>query len=715
MNRKNVFTVLCLLSAMIMGVSNVSGAKSSKQEIPLTSAAEQLYKQYSDMRTALQAEIEKALPKVDEQQKAAYLKAREAEKAAEAHANATQEALNKNRGHVGLLDHRKGWIGRATKGVAEAKEKLKQAEAMTGDTGEKAKAVKEAQEALAKIQENYDMAASELKKSQAAVDKAKLEEPKLVKELEAAKEVLAKAQAKTMKTVNELNLQPFLESDKLDAKLAQYQILAETTPPGLAEFAQQGKEQEKLIKKLLADDDLMIQMAVAGGAKGGKYGQAMKIYTDIQKASAKANNGTLQRLALGISLEHAVPIGQHNATGLTNAPKTVDPVKRYLHFEKAYLNDELDPAFKGLSVWDYRMVVDGEEPDEILAWGREMLRNYRPDHISTPDYRWRYVAAVRTDVRYGSQDNKYDKPELQFFQNILMNGGVCGRRAFFGRFILRAFGIPTLARPQRGHAALAHWTPDGYGWVVCLGGGWGVGWVKGRNKDLDFLATTQARESEKVFLQVKRAQWVGDVLSEKRSFGFLSGDPDFWNGVALYQQRAIIEEAKAVALAAVGEDIGEANESKVKEKVNAVTITEADRKIVVSKDGVITIPAAASSKPTNSTAKIKFMKSNLGGMQLHYSRNGKPEEFEYTFDAPKAGKYALTARVVTPSWKQHLMVTANGTEKPIDIALPFTVGMWDKTQPVEVSLVKGRNVLRFSRNEPVKGLTIKDFTLRPVK
>jgi hypothetical protein len=47
--------------------------------------------------------------------------------------------------------------------------------------------------------------------------------------------------------------------------------------------------------------------------------------------------------------------------------------------------------------------------------------------------------------------------------------------------------------------------------------------------------------------------------------------------------------------------------------------------------------------------------------------------------------------------------------------VPFTVGMWDKTQPVEVSLVKGGNVLRFSRNDPVKGLTIKDFTLKPVK
>jgi hypothetical protein len=57
---------------------------------------------------------------------------------------------------------------------------------------------------------------------------------------------------------------------------------------------------------------------------------------------------------------------------------------------------------------------------------------------------------------------------------------------------------------------------------------------------------------------------------------------------------------------------------------------------------------------------------------------------------------------------------ANDAKEPTDIAVPFTVGMWDETQPVEVTLVKGRNVLRFSRNEPVKGLTIKDFTLRPI-
>jgi hypothetical protein len=72
--------------------------------------------------------------------------------------------------------------------------------------------------------------------------------------------------------------------------------------------------------------------------------------------------------------------------------------------------------------------------------------------------------------------------------------------------------------------------------------------------------------------------------------------------------------------------------------------------------------------------------------------------------------------VVTTSADQHLLVAANDAQAPADIAVPFTVGMWDKTPPIEVSLVKGRNVLRFSRGgENIKGLTIKEFTLTPAK
>jgi len=696
------------LLTLAIGTSSVCAVrKEQAPQIPLTGAGQELFDRYSSILTELKAEICEALPAVDARKKEALMKARATEIQAEEALATARQNLAKIKKAKGLVAHAKGkWIGGADKGIAAAKEQLKHA---TTDAERQT-----AENELAKWKRDREDGVEALKQRQAAWEKAERERPRVEQELKAAEKRLVEAKSRGMATVKSLGLISLLSDDKLDAKLAKYSILLEATPRGLAAFAQQGRAQYKLVDQMLADDNLLIQMAVADGARDGNYGQAMKIYNDIQRATTKAGKGPLQRLALAVALEHAVPVAQRSAEAQVDAPATVDPLKRYLHFEKAYLDGELDPAFSGLTVWDYRMVVNGEEPEEILSWGRQMLRNYRPDHITTADYRWRYVGVVRTDIQYGSQDNKYDKDELQFFQNILMNGGVCGRRAFFGRFILRAFGIPTTARPSRGHAALAHWTPEG--WVVCLGGGWGAGWTKTPyKKDLDFLATTQARATGRTYLQVKRAHWIGDATGEKRSYGLFPDNIEFWNGVALYTQRSIIEDAKSKTLAAVGVDIAEANETREKIDIAKVTITDTDRAIRVDSTGVITIPAAAISEPTKSTGRIIFMNSNLGGRQLHYSRNGKPQDFEYSFDAPRAGTYALTARVVTPSWKQHLQVSVNGTGNPVEIALPFTVGMWGETEPLKVVLVKGRNVLSFARNEPVKGVTIRNFTLTPIE
>ena len=642
MNANKTLGIGCLLAATVIGISAASAAGKVAESWAGTSAqrgGEKHLGYYSTMLTVLQTEIARSLPKVDEQKKAAFLKAYQDEAAATA---------------------------------AELQAMLAQGGKHVKDKEAAGKAHAEAKEALALAAKNA---------------------------LPPSKAVLAE-------------LEKFLSSDKLDTKLVKCVVLTEATPRGLAEFAQQGKEQEALVEKLLGDDALMKQMLVAGGARDGKYGQAMQIYAAIQKASPKAGEGLFQRLALGTSLEHAVPVAQSNPKDETNAPAVVDPVKRYLHYEKAYLDGELDPAFKDLSAWEYRNVVNGDEPDHVLAWGRAMLRNYRPDHIYTPDFRWRYVAAVKTEVKYGSQEVKNDRPSLQEYQNIIKDGGVCGRRAFFGRFILRSFGIPTVARPQPGHATLAHWTPSG--WVINLGAGWGWGRIK-NNADLDFLAMTQARKAGAAYLEVLRAQWIGDVLGEPRAFGFHSAASGFWNGAALYRQRAIVDAAKTVALEAVGQDIGEANVSKEKEVVVKVAVTEADKKIGIGPDGAITIPAVACSKPKGNTKAIIFMKDHAGGMQLHYNRLGGEEAFEYTFDAPQAGKYALVARVVTVSSDQNLLVSPNDAKEPIAVALPYTVGMWQKSEPVEIALVKGQNVLRFTRKAPFRGLTIKEFTLTPAK
>ncbi|QDT62267.1 Formylglycine-generating sulfatase enzyme [Stieleria bergensis] len=419
-----------------------------------------------------------------------------------------------------------------------------------------------------------------------------------------------------------------ISSDALDAQLLQYVVLTEATPAGLAEFTQQSQQNAALVKRLLSSPELLRQMLIADGANAPKqgrsqgpaqYGNAAKIYSDIIKGNKQASSGVLQRLALAISLEHGVPIAQSNPAASPNAPATVDPVSRYRHFETAYLAGELDPQFQNLSTWELRFVIDGDEPDETLAWGRKMLRNYRPDHVYNANDGWRYVSIVTSDVKYGSGDVKYDRPELQKYQNILMNGGVCGRRAFFGRFILRSFGIPTTARPSRGHAALAHWTPDG--WVVNLGGAWGCGWTATRyDKDVYFLASTQARANSKEFVKVKRAQWIGDAFGETRTYGSSKDKHGFWNNVALKTQQSIITQSKAVTLDALGEDLGEANEPTVAEKVLASPTTDQDKEIQYGSNETVLIPAAAYTKPAGNTREVMAMKSFGGGLQIFLPR-----------------------------------------------------------------------------------------------
>ena len=692
----NLHSTTSFLAAFLLGVGSSVGAST-----PLAQAdpARRL--------EALRADLTAALPEVAAADEAAYLEVRRAEQAAEARVKAARARLGEIGTARALVSHAQGkWIGGADKGIAAAKAKLEQA--TTAD--ERAAARKD----LAHWEANRADGVAALEERQAKLDALLLEEAGWKADVEANERGLETARAETIAAVRRLGLEAFLADDALDARLAEFVVLLEATPQRLTEFARRSDGHAARVERLLADRELLLQMVVADGARDGAYGQAMTIYEDVQEASERARTGVLQRLALAIALEHAVPVAQRNPKGSLDAPSTVDPVQRYLHYEAAYLANELDPAFGGFDVWDLRMVVDGEEPDETLRWGREMLSNYRPDHVYTVDQRWRYVEAVRTEIRYGSQDNAHDRPDLQFFQNILMNGGVCGRRAFFGRFLLRAHGIPTTARPSPGHAALARWTPDG--WVVCLGGGWGAGRTKTRyGRDLDFLATTQARADSASYLQVKRAQWVGDVVGEPRVFGLLTGQPEFWYAVSLDLQRARIAEAGAVTLAAVGEELGEANESHVEYALEAATLGAADREVTVDEEGVLTIPAVATSRPRKSTRKIVFMPSNLGGKQLHYGRNGGAEVFEYTFDAPAAGAYELTARVVTPSWKQRLRITANDAATPVDLALPHTVGLWERTDPVVVELRAGQNVLRFQHASDgyAKGFTIRDFRLVP--
>ncbi len=426
-------------------------------------------------------------------------------------------------------------------------------------------------------------------------------------------------------------LDKFLSSKALDAKLAKHFILHDATPQGLAEYAAQGADHKKRIDALLADDELMLQIALADGARPlhvslcrapvAQYGKALEIYEAILKASPKAGKGVFQRLALAVSLELSEPLRKSNEAFDPDAPRAIDPVKRYLHYEKAYLDGELDPSFDQLSVWDLRFAICAPEPDEILAWGREMLRNFRPDHIYTENEGWRYAEVVNSDVKYGSIDVHKDQPDLKGPQNILMNGGICGRRAFFARYICRAFGVPATARPSSGHGASTRWSPQG--WVVLLGPGWRHGWTSTRYRaGVDFVATTQARARGDEFLKVKRAFWVGDVMGEERVYaeGQKRRSLGFWNALSLATQGRIIEDSDAVTLAALGAELGEASGTTTAQQIMANELTLDARKITQGTDGTITIPAAAYAVPEGNTNEVIAMKSFAGGLQVFLPR-----------------------------------------------------------------------------------------------
>ncbi len=513
------------------------------------------------------------------------------------------------------------------------------------------------------------------------------------------------------------DLAPLLSSDALDPKLMRIAILTHATPRGLAEFAQQGTDKEKLLETLFADEALMRQVLEAGGANGGAYGEMMEVYTAILENSERARErGTiLQRLALGTAIHMPWTNGKPEAGvhGIVYRTRyDVDQVKRYLHYEKAYLDDELDPAFPEFNTWECRFICNSQYSEEDLAWFRTMLRNYRPDQITMADYKWRYIRFIKSDVPYCSTTND---PSLGIpSQEHIALGGICGRRAFLGRLSTRAFGIPSRASTQTGHAAMSHWTPDG--WVVCLGAWWSVAWC-GPQGGLDFLLDSQAREFEEDYQQVRRAQWLGDAFGEEdvsiRKYGVGGG---FWNSLAFVKKQLIVKQAEVEALELVGGmKLGESDDLIGDEEGEELEIPDADKEMTVSDDGAITMPAVACYSPRKSSDRVLFLKSWDEGYQLHYSRLGqRPELFKYRVEVPAEGEYELTAQVVTVSPNLEVLVRINRDE-PAPFAMPYTKGSWETSEPMKVKLSEGRNTISITARTPNRGASIKNWYLKPVK
>jgi len=519
--------------------------------------------------------------------------------------------------------------------------------------------------------------------------------------VEKQKETLAAARV-VMK-----DIETFLGGGKEQAIMAKFALLTHATPNRLAGFAQKGEEEKALIDKLLNDDKLVVQAMTMEGASGGNYGQAMRNYTAIQKATERSHEGFFQVWALAASLQYT-----DETYVYPDVPAAESLVKYYLNYLKAYDAGVLDPAFSKLggTGWDYRFVFPDGYTLEDIDWVRNMIRNYRPDH-TREEYKWRYCRIVKTDVPYVSGVDRSGMPgDLSNIQKFFLEGGICGPRAFVGQLSCYAFGIPTRRAPSPGHAAMAHWTPDG--WTTVLGPHFAFCNVDGR-PGLEFLLMSQCHKEPEPYKQVLKCEWLGNALGEDGVTGYGSGG-GFWKLLAFYRKLALVEDATIEDIGATGEELAESNVATEAEKVPQVEIPEADRKITVAPSGVITVPAAACISPTENSEKIRFMKTIDGkGVQVHYSLGGgRPELIRYAVEVPAAGKYELALHVVTVTVDRSLTLRLN-RRTMVDVALPYTCGTWKDSKPVTVELNEGRNTLEFTSKVPNKGVSIKYLTLTP--
>eukprot|EP00039_Didymoeca_costata_P016028 m.279956 g.279956 ORF g.279956 m.279956 type:complete len:770 (+) comp16323_c13_seq1:95-2404(+) len=552
----------------------------------------------------------------------------------------------------------------------------------------------------------------------------------------------------------------------LDADMVLCATLTESTPLGLAEFASMGSEEMDAVSALLNNTILMRDMLVAGGAvasetdKGGnvvgkKFGQAMAIYLKLQQASPmlraaleatrgdptywddRSQGNILKRLALGTALGHAVPIHQHypdpdcdsaydwcpqKATPLNESE--VDPVARYLHYENAYHNGELDPATEVLTGFECKHTTNSPASNSDLSWIRASMFIYRPDHVATTDYSWRYARAVRTEVAYGDPQCASMPGACDgHYAEIPAADGVCGPRAFFGRYTRLAFGMPTWGATQPGHAAMTTWAPDG--WHVLLGASWPFCWWGDRGGP-DFYLEAQARENRGDFQQVLRGTWLSQALGEEpvgQSWG-RSNDPKSWGQGGPWA--ALMLYAKKISVAKNPPTTREIGPSVVPTKVAALAAKwsqpQPAEKITTTPEGNIRIPASVYSMK-NRSAAVSVNPSADAGQQLMHggcaSSVGPPctdvptSMFGYSVPITTAGTYYLTANITTWHPNQDMNVTVNDGSSQA-VPMQYTVGWWNETQPIAVTLTAGNNTIAFTRTT-VRPVVYKNFMLYKVK
>lgn len=261
-----------------------------------------------------------------------------------------------------------------------------------------------------------------------------------------------------------------------------------------------------------------------------------------------------------------------------------------------------------------------------------------------------------------------------------------------------------------------------------LGAPWPDCWWGNRGGE-DWYLETQARFNETEFVKILRGGWVANANGEdpvdgKWSVGGYNpsnGKGGFWSALTLYKKK-IVAAASPMPNVTIP-----AAQPSIVNKVDALLAKfkagpTPPPPPSTAADGTITISATAFSSK-NRSAPVSVLPSADEGQQLLHngctSSVGPPcfepasSSLTYNVSSANGGTYYLTTNFTTYHMNQDMNVSVNGAES-VAVGVFYTLGWWNESQPVEITLVKGSNTLVFTRTS---GRTVmyKSFILATTK
>jgi len=520
--------------------------------------------------------------------------------------------------------------------------------------------------------------------------------------------------------LTEATLAPLVKEPTFRLALDQRQFIVSHGAAKLSEFAKV-PAQQAFLGWLLGDGATLDLYLEAAASTEGKIGDGAldlailerwhKIYTE----DADSHRGVYLKLAMASALW---PPGGR----CTYRDEAIDWFARYKHFKSAHRNQELVPSFDHLIVHDYGKVISSTASDADLAWGRQMLKTWRPDLLDKEQ-----MNKIVSEVWRRNSPFPFDNGYI----TVLEGGGKCGPRGAFGAFICQAFGLPAITVGQPAHfcfAARADFPEEepqrGSAWKVYQGRGWHVSDCGGGMFGPAFLAEMTKRYRTAELSLIAHLQWLAAAQS-------VTGRATAIRELAL-RVRQPVNTSEPFGVPAEAIDVtlagSRAPAASYKTKEAEIEFNKEGASPTTAASNAATTPPRVKEEPiqvppgvihleaetfSGKSPEVTVYDCVAGGKQVNFHKNLESSWLEYTFDVPATGTYSLDIMLATANRDLVLNLSAGGDQLST-LKLPSTIGLWKKIGPEPLQLKQGRMTLRLSAPYQ-RGIAFRWLQLTPQK